>query len=204
MCLQDNYFFRLSKYTAEVQEHVGSPRAVLPERAANEVKNWIDKGCRDFSMSRSAVDWGIRIPQDERHTVYVWFDALIGYLSALLPPDAEVTSSSLQQQGWPADVQIIGKDILRFHAVYWPGMLLSMGLPLPKQVFGHGFLTKDGSKMGKSLGNVLDPFKLTDIYGADAVRCGPAHCRLRLSARWSPRHEHLCCVRFILVMRTHL
>ena len=113
--------------------------------------------------------WGIPIPQDPKQTVYVCVDALIGYLSALLPADAEVTAELLQQNGWPADVQIIGKDILRFHAVYWPGMLLALGLPLPKLVYGHGFLTKDSTKMGKSLGNVLDPFQLTRCYGADAV-----------------------------------
>jgi methionyl-tRNA synthetase len=170
--MQDNYFFKLSRYTSEVQQHIASPGAVLPVRAANEVRNWTAKGCRDFSMSRSAVDWGIRVPQDEGHTVYVWFDALLGYLSALLPERVDPSAEALREHGWPADVQIIGKDILRFHAVYWPGMLLAMGLPLPRQVFGHGFLTKDGMKMGKSLGNVLDPFKLVGAYGADAVRCG--------------------------------
>lgn len=174
---QENYFFQLSKYDAEVRAFCEAPGAVLPERARNEVLRWIADGARDFSISRTTVDWGIRVPADPGHTVYVWFDALIGYLSALLPeaegdgaPD--VSPEALRAAGWPAAVHVIGKDILRFHAVYWPGMLLAMGLPLPGRVYGHGFLTKDGLKMGKSLGNVLDPFELTEEYGADAVRCG--------------------------------
>ena len=171
--VQENYFFKLSSYSAAVQDFVASSGAVQPSRAANEVRQWIAEGCRDFSISRAGVDWGIRVPADPAQTVYVWFDALIGYLSALLPEGAAASKEELQQHGWPADVHIIGKDILRFHAVYWPGMLMAMGLPLPATVFGHGFLTKDGNKMGKSLGNVLDPFALTMEYGADAVRCSP-------------------------------
>ena len=177
-CLvQVNYFFRLSKYSDQVQQFVNAPGAVLPERAANEVRQWIADGCRDFSISRTGVSWGIPVPADDAHTVYVWFDALIGYLSALLPDDEKWDLATLQQHGWPADVHIIGKDILRFHAVYWPGMLMALGIPRPRLVFGHGFLTKDGTKMGKSLGNVLDPFALTRTYGADAVRC-VAHLQL--------------------------
>ena len=148
-----------------------SSDAVQPLRAANEVKAWVAEGCRDFSITRAEVAWGIRVPRDESQTIYVWFDALIGYLSALLPEGGPVTAQALAEHGWPADVHVIGKDILRFHAVYWPGMLEAMGLPPPRKVFGHGFLTKDGLKMGKSLGNVLDPFQLVDAYGADAVRC---------------------------------
>lgn len=172
--MQENYFFQLSKYDEAVRAFVDAPGVVQPERARNEVARWIADGCRDFSISRTTVDWGIRVPADPAHTVYVWFDALIGYLSALLPPDVEggdVDAAALARGGWPASVHVIGKDILRFHAVYWPGMLLAMGLPLPGRVYGHGFLTKDGLKMGKSLGNVLDPFELTDEFGADAVRC---------------------------------
>eukprot|EP00892_Ulva_mutabilis_P003905 jgi/Ulvmu1/1887/UM012_0044.1 len=169
---EENYFFQLSKYDAEVRAFCDAPGAVMPERARNEVLRWIADGCRDFSISRTTVDWGIRVPQDPSHTVYVWFDALIGYLSALLPDGGgdEATADALRRGGWPASVHVIGKDILRFHAVYWPGMLLAMGLPLPGRVYGHGFLTKDGLKMGKSLGNVLDPFELTEEFGADAVR----------------------------------
>lgn len=169
--MQENYFFQLSKYDAAVRQFCETPGQVLPERARNEVVRWIADGCRDFSISRTTVDWGIRVPQDAAHTVYVWFDALIGYLSALLPQGEEADPAALARAGWPASVHVIGKDILRFHAVYWPGMLTAMGLPLPGRVYGHGFLTKDGMKMGKSLGNVIDPFDLTEEFGADAVRC---------------------------------
>jgi methionyl-tRNA synthetase len=167
---EDNYFFELSRHGDAIQAFVSNSTSVQPVRAANEVRQWIAEGCRDFSITRAAVDWGIRVPRDEKQTIYVWFDALIGYLSALLPEGTTATAETLQEHGWPAGVHIIGRDILRFHAVYWPGMLLSMGLPLPQRIFGHGFLTKDGLKMGKSLGNVLDPFELVDAYGADAVR----------------------------------
>ncbi|MFM7715311.1 MAG: methionine--tRNA ligase, partial [Microcystis sp.] len=110
------------------------------------------------------------IPHDGQHTIYVWFDALLGYVTALLDPEDEPTLENALAKWWPIDLHLIGKDILRFHAIYWPAMLMSAGLPLPKRVFGHGFLTKDGRKMGKSLGNTLDPFDLVDRYGADAVR----------------------------------
>jgi methionyl-tRNA synthetase len=103
------------------------------------------------------VAWGLPVPGHEGHTFYVWFDALLGYLTALLDDGGDVDLDRLGAVGWPADVQVIGKDILRFHAVYWPAMLMSAGLPVPKRVFGHGFLTREGQKMGKSLGNVLDP-----------------------------------------------
>lgn len=132
-------------------------------------------GLRDFSISRASVPWGIPISRDPSQTIYVWFDALNGYLSSLYDDQeesiaGEASVADLKERGWPASLHIIGKDILRFHAVYWPGMLLSAGLELPGKVFGHGFLTKDGLKMGKSLGNVLDPVALVDAYGADAVR----------------------------------
>ena len=110
------------------------------------------------------------MPGESGHTFYVWFDALLGYLSALLDDGGAVDLDRLSEAGWPASVHVIGKDILRFHAVYWPAMLMSAGLPLPKHVFGHGFLTREGQKMGKSLGNVLDPEKLLSVCGADAVR----------------------------------
>ncbi|KXZ49919.1 hypothetical protein GPECTOR_19g370 [Gonium pectorale] len=135
-----------------------------------KLMSYVREGLRDFSISRAAVDWGIRMPQDPQHTVYVWFDALIGYLSGLLPADVAPSASSVPSHGWPASVHVIGKDILRFHAIYWPGMLLSAGLPVPGRVYGHGFLTKDGLKMGKALGNTLDPQALVSTYGSDAVR----------------------------------
>ncbi|MEW5299356.1 MAG: hypothetical protein WDW36_002381 [Sanguina aurantia] len=169
---ESNYFFKLSRYQKELEALlVGNESFVQPSSRRNELLTLIkDNGVRDFSISRSAVAWGIPMTQDPKHTVYVWFDALIGYLSALIPPGETPTVESLTANGWPASVHIIGKDILRFHAVYWPGMLLSAGLPVPKLVFGHGFLTKDGLKMGKSMGNTLDPFQLVNTYGADAVR----------------------------------
>jgi methionyl-tRNA synthetase len=173
---EENYFFRLSRYQDQIEALIeNTPGFVAPSSRRNEVLGWVKDGLRDFSISRASVPWGIPISKDPSQTVYVWFDALNGYLSALYADEelelAEGASpSDLQERGWPAAVHIIGKDILRFHAVYWPGMLLSAGLDLPKQVFGHGFLTKDGLKMGKSLGNVLDPVALVDAYGADAVR----------------------------------
>jgi len=168
---EGNYFFRLSKYQKEIEELLAEgSEFVQPAARRNELTAWVKEGVKDFSISRAAVAWGIPIPQDPQQTVYVWFDALNGYISGLLPEGAAATAESAAAHGWPASVHIIGKDILRFHAVYWPGMLISAGLPLPKKVFGHGFLTKDGLKMGKSLGNVLDPKALVGAYGADAVR----------------------------------
>lgn len=164
---EENYFFKLSNYQTELEELVQRPGFVRPESARQEVLRWIEGGARDFSISRAAVDWGIRIPRDPKQTVYVWFDALTGYLSSL---GLDEGLGQAQAKGWPASVQIIGKDILRFHAVYWPAMLMSAGLPPPGAVFGHGFLTKDGMKMGKSLGNVLVPEELVEQWGVDAVR----------------------------------
>ncbi|GAX73560.1 hypothetical protein CEUSTIGMA_g1011.t1 [Chlamydomonas eustigma] len=168
---EGNYFFRLSRYQNEIEQLLTSNEDfVQPAARRNELLAFVKEGVRDFSISRSAVTWGIPIPQDPEQTVYVWFDALNGYLSGLLPEGIEPSPESLSAAGWPATLHVIGKDILRFHAVYWPGMLLSAGLPLPGKVFGHGFLTKDGLKMGKSLGNVIDPVALVRAYGADAVR----------------------------------
>jgi len=165
-----NYFFRLSKYQRQIEELIAETDFVQPLSRRNEVLQWVKEGLRDFSISRAAVEWGIPIPRDPKQTVYVWFDALTGYLSGIVPEGKEPSLGAVREAGWPADVHLIGKDILRFHAVYWPGMLLSMGLPMPRMVFGHGFLTKDGLKMGKALGNVLEPRSLVNAYGADAVR----------------------------------
>lgn len=167
---EENFFFRLSSYQKQLEALLNdNPDFVYPAIRRNEVLGWVQAGVRDFSISRAATQWGIKFPQDPKQTVYVWFDALNGYLSGLLPEGLDPTAENLQQHGWPAN-HIIGKDILRFHAVYWPAMLMACGLPVPNRVWGHGFITKDGFKMGKSLGNVLDPVALVSAYGADAVR----------------------------------
>ncbi|KAI3884883.1 hypothetical protein MKW92_026500 [Papaver armeniacum] len=168
---EDNYFFALSKYQKSLEEVLArNPDFVQPSYRLNEVQSWIKSGLRDFSISRASVDWGIPVPCDEKQTIYVWFDALLGYVSALSQEQAKPTLQHATASGWPASLHLIGKDILRFHAVYWPAMLMSAGLSLPKMVFGHGFLTKDGMKMGKSLGNTLEPKDLVLRFGSDAVR----------------------------------
>ncbi|XP_072972327.1 methionine--tRNA ligase, chloroplastic/mitochondrial [Typha angustifolia] len=168
---EDNYFFALSKYQKNLEELLTSnPDFVKPSFRLNEVQSWIKSGLRDFSISRSSVEWGIPVPNDSKQTIYVWFDALLGYISALLDDGEHPDLRQAISFGWPASLHLIGKDILRFHAVYWPAMLMSAGLRLPNVVFGHGFLTKDGLKMGKSLGNTLEPKDLVLRFGADAVR----------------------------------
>ncbi|PSO50843.1 MAG: methionine--tRNA ligase [Cyanobacteria bacterium SW_9_44_58] len=168
---EENYFFRLSNYQSQLETlYENHPEFIQPETRRNEVLNFIQQGLQDFSISRVNLDWGIEVPTDPKHTIYVWFDALLGYVTALLDPEDEPTLKNALAKWWPMDIHLIGKDILRFHAVYWPAMLMSAGISPPKQVFGHGFLTKDGQKMGKSLGNTLDPAALLDRYGADAVR----------------------------------
>lgn len=168
---EQNYFFRLSKYQQQLETlYADHPEFIQPESRRNEVLNFVKQGLQDFSISRVNLDWGFPVPTNPEHTIYVWFDALLGYVTALLDPDAEVSLEQALSQWWPINLHLIGKDILRFHAVYWPAMLMSAGLPLPETVFGHGFLTKDGQKMGKSLGNTLDPFALVDKYGSDAIR----------------------------------
>jgi len=165
-----NLFFRLSRYQKPIEALITQPGFIAPASRRREVENFVAQGLRDFSISRRQLPWGIPVPGHPGHTFYVWFDALLGYLTALLepgdPPDLELAIS----YGWPAQLHVIGKDILRFHAVYWPAMLLSAGLEPPRQVFGHGFLTREGQKMGKSLGNVLDPAAMLEHCGTDAVR----------------------------------
>lgn len=168
---EQNYFFRLSKYQTQLEEFYQShPDFIQPESRRNEVLSFVSQGLQDFSISRVNLDWGFPIPTDPKHTIYVWFDALLGYVTALLDSQDEPTLENALAKWWPMNLHLIGKDILRFHAVYWPAMLLSAGLPLPERVFGHGFLTKDGQKMGKSLGNTVDPVGLVQQYGSDAVR----------------------------------
>jgi methionyl-tRNA synthetase len=168
---EPNYFFRLSAYQGKLEAlYRDRPEFIQPDFRRNEVLNFVKQGLKDFSISRAHVSWGIPMPNDPDQTLYVWFDALLGYVTALLEDGDEPTLDNALQWWWPINLHLIGKDILRFHAVYWPAMQLSAGIPLSQQVFGHGFLTKDGRKMGKSLGNVLDPYALADQYGADAVR----------------------------------
>ncbi|MCP9926961.1 methionine--tRNA ligase [Cyanobium sp. CH-040] len=165
-----NLFFRLSRYQGQIEALIRRPGFIAPASRQKEVENFVAQGLRDFSISRVDLPWGIPVPGHSGHTFYVWFDALLGYLTALLEPQEPVQLERLPERGWPAQLHVIGKDILRFHAVYWPAMLLSAGLPLPVRVFGHGFLTREGQKMGKSLGNVLDPEVLLERCGRDAVR----------------------------------
>ncbi|KMT17497.1 hypothetical protein BVRB_2g037790 [Beta vulgaris subsp. vulgaris] len=168
---EDNYFFALSKYQKKLEDLLEqNPDFVQPSSRLNEVQGWVKTGLKDFSISRAAVDWGIRVPGDHKQTIYVWFDALLGYISALLESEEQPSLQDTVASGWPASLHLIGKDILRFHAVYWPAMLMSAELSLPKKVFGHGFLTKDGMKMGKSIGNTIEPNELVQRFGADAVR----------------------------------
>jgi len=164
---QDNYFFALSKFEAELKKYIElNPDFISPAYRKNEVLSLLDEGLKDFPISRLGLDWGIDIPDDDSQKIYVWFDALLGYISAL----GEDADSFWKNDSEHQVIHIIGKDILRFHAIYWPAMLMAAGYPLPKKVFGHGFLTKDGMKMGKTLGNVIDPFALSTEFGADAVR----------------------------------
>lgn len=166
-----NYFFRLSRYQDQLLElYRKRPDFIQPESRRNEVLSFVNSGLQDFSISRINLEWGLPVPVDPSHTIYVWFDALLGYVTALLDPDSEPTLENALSHWWPINLHLIGKDILRFHAVYWPAMLLSAKLPVPLQVFGHGFLTKDGKKMGKSEGNIVDPVALVNRYGPDAVR----------------------------------
>ena len=167
---EENLFFRLSKYQKQIEQLIQIDGFISPKSRRNEIINFVSKGLRDFSISRVNLKWGINVPGNPDHTFYVWFDALLGYVSgSLFNQDMpELTQKSLNN--WPANLHIIGKDILRFHAVYWPAMLLSAGMKPPLSVFGHGFLTREGQKMGKSLGNVLDPIQLLEYGGIDAMR----------------------------------
>lgn len=164
---EENYFFALSKYQDKLLEHIErNPNFIQPEVRKNEVVSFIKQGLRDFSISRASVKWGIPTPIDPNQVIYVWFDALINYISGIGFPD----NLELFERYWPAELHIIGKDIIRFHCVYWPAMLMSAGLPLPKMVFGHGWILIKGEKMSKSRGLYVDPEAAVKEYGADPIR----------------------------------
>ena len=165
--VEESWFFKLSEYQDKLlalyNEH---PEFIRPESRRNEVMRFVEGGLRDLSVSRTSFDWGVKVPGDEDHVMYVWVDALTNYLTGLGYPD----DTELMRTFWPADLHLIGKDIVRFHAVYWPAFLMSAGLTVPKQVFGHGFLLNRGEKESKSLGNVTDPLELAQRYGVDVLR----------------------------------
>ena len=164
---EESYFFRMSKYQEQLLAHIeANPDFIQPKSRRNEIVSFVKEGLRDLSVSRTSFRWGIPVPGNPRHIVYVWFDALTNYITGLGYPDEQGAFGS----HWPADVHLIGKDILRFHAVYWPTFLMAAGLELPKKVFAHGWWTVEGQKMSKSLQNVVEPNMLIDKYGVDAVR----------------------------------
>jgi methionyl-tRNA synthetase len=165
---EDSYFFRLSAYQEKLLAlYEADPEFIGPRERRNEVISFVKGGLSDLSISRTTFDWGVPVPDAPGHVMYVWIDALTNYLTgADFPDEASVKYKTY----WPADVHIIGKDIVRFHAVYWPAFLMSAGLPLPKRVFAHGFIFNKGEKMSKSVGNVVDPFSLAKAYGVDQMR----------------------------------
>ncbi len=164
---EESYFFRLSAYQDKLLDlYETRPEFVGPPERRNEVMSFVRSGLKDLSISRTTFDWGVPVPGDERHVMYVWVDALTNYLTGTGYPDDKAEG----WRYWPADAHIIGKDIVRFHAIYWPAFLLSAGIELPKRVFGHGFVFNRGEKMSKSVGNVIDPFSLVEHYGLDQVR----------------------------------
>ena len=164
---EETWFFRLSKYQQPLLDfYAANPDFIRPDTRRNEVMRFVEGGLSDLSVSRTSFDWGVPVPDSPGHVMYVWVDALTNYLTgAGYPDDAEAMA-----RFWPADLHLIGKDITRFHTVYWPAFLMSADLPLPKQVFAHGFVLHRGEKMSKSVGNVVSPDELTDAFGVDAVR----------------------------------
>jgi methionyl-tRNA synthetase len=165
--VEESWFFRLSTYRDRLLAHYEAhPGFIRPESRRNEVLRFVEGGLSDLSISRVSFDWGVKVPGSPSHVMYVWLDALTNYLTGLGYPDDTET----YRKFWPADLHIIGKDVVRFHAVYWPAFLMSADLPLPRQVFGHGFLLHRGEKMSKSLGNVVDPLDLVAAFGTDRLR----------------------------------
>ena len=165
---EESYFFRLSKWEKPLLEYYKSnPDFIAPESRRNEVISFVKSGLKDLSISRKTFSWGIPVPNNEKHVIYVWLDALTNYLSALEYPDKD---HELFKKFWPASIHLIGKDILRFHAVYWPAFLLAAKIDLPKKIYGHGWILSGEEKMSKSKGNILDPLKIVEKYGLDPLR----------------------------------
>ena len=164
--VEESWFFRLSRYAEPLLALYRETDFIRPESRRNEIMRFVEGGLRDLSVSRTSFDWGIKVPGSDSHVMYVWVDALTNYITGLGFPD----ESGDMAKWWPADVHLIGKDIVRFHTVYWPAFLMSAGLPVPKQVFGHGFLLNRGQKESKSLGNVTDPMALAEQFGVDPLR----------------------------------
>ena len=165
---EESYFFKLSAWQKKLLEYYKKNKDfILPTSRRNEVISFVEKGLKDLSISRTSFSWGIPVPENKKHVIYVWLDALTNYISALNFPDI---NDIKYKSFWPADVHIIGKDILRFHAIYWPAFLFAAKLPLPKRVFGHGWILSDDKKMSKSLGNILDPIEIINKYGIDQLR----------------------------------
>ncbi|MGN6590729.1 MAG: methionine--tRNA ligase [Sphingomicrobium sp.] len=165
--VEESWFFRLSKYQQPLLDlYAANPDFIRPESRRNEVVRFVEGGLKDLSISRTSFDWGVPVPGSDDHVMYVWLDALTNYITGLGYPD----DTELWRRFWPANVHLIGKDVVRFHAVYWPAFLMSAGVELPKQVYGHGFLLSRGEKMSKSVGNVVDPMALAERFGVDALR----------------------------------
>ena len=165
---EESYFFKLSAYTDKLLRlYSDVPDFVLPKERMNEVASFVRGGLKDLSISRTTFDWGVPVPGNPKHVMYVWVDALTNYITAVGYPD---TNSEKFKRYWPAALHVIGKDIVRFHAVYWPAFLMSAGVAVPQHIFSHGFLFNRGEKMSKSVGNVIDPFALADAYGVDPLR----------------------------------
>ena len=169
---EPSYFFNLSQWQQPLLDfYEANPDFVGPESRFNEVKSFVKGGLRDLSVSRASFSWGVPVPDDDAHVMYVWLDALTNYLTATgWPVDGEFGDAAKNDRFWPADLHMVGKDILRFHAVYWPAFLMAAGLPLPKRVFAHGWWTNEGEKISKSLGNVIDPNALAEEFGLDQTR----------------------------------
>ena len=164
---EETWFFRLSKYQQPLLDHyAANPDFIRPESRRNEILRFVEGGLIDLSVSRTSFDWGVPVPGSPNHVMYVWVDALTNYITGVGYPDRPEEFAKY----WPADLHLIGKDIVRFHAVYWPAFLMSAKLALPRQIFGHGFLLNRGEKMSKSVGNVVDPMALAELYGVDALR----------------------------------